>query len=78
MWAPVNVDSRLMWPFYQERNHFYITCTILLPILLRSLYHFRGKTLKNFVSTHIQASMKCIAETLLDEVLTKDWLLMKS
>ena len=22
MWTPINVDSRLMWTFYQERNHF--------------------------------------------------------
>ena len=33
MWTPVNVGSRLMWTFHQERNRLYITCTKLLRLI---------------------------------------------
>ena len=33
MWTPVNVGSRLMWTFHEERNRLYVTCTKLLRLI---------------------------------------------
>ena len=53
------MEQKLICIIYNyATNEFRIVCAIL-----------ETKLEKNFVSTHIQASMKCIAETLLDEVL---------